>query len=112
MYACLFALQFEEWQILAELGDATWFASWSKNKEGWDTLEEHRDPSRCAGVTVESGKITQIDLADSNLVGGGSSHLFNHMPRTTSATSDVRCVCSAARVHWQLAEPDVSQCAA
>ena len=71
MYACLFALQLEEWQILAELRDATKFTSWSKNKEGWGTLEEHHDPSRCAGVTVDdSGKITKINLNSSNLAGG------------------------------------------
>jgi hypothetical protein len=67
-----FALQLEEWQILAELRDATKFASWSKNTEGWDTLEEHRDPSRCAGITVESEKIIKIELRSSNLVGGES----------------------------------------
>jgi hypothetical protein len=84
---------------LAELRDATNFARWLKNKEGWDTLEEHCDPRRCAGVTmtgsplstvmVESGmfntgNITEINLASSNLVGGESSHLFNHVLRTTS----------------------------
>jgi hypothetical protein len=68
----------EEWQVLAELRDHTGFANWSKNTGGWGTLEEHRDPSRCAGVTVESGKITKIDLDDSNLVGGESPHLNNH----------------------------------
>jgi hypothetical protein len=79
MYACLFALQLEEWQILAELRDATKFASWSKNKEGWDTLEEHRDPNRCAGVTMNwYGKITEIDLSESNLADGGSP--FDHVP--------------------------------
>jgi hypothetical protein len=72
MYACLFALQLEEWQLLAELRDATEFASWSKNKEDWGTLEEHHDPSRCAGVTMQSGKITKIDMSASNLAGGES----------------------------------------
>jgi hypothetical protein len=66
----------EEWQVLAELRDSTGFANWrSLNKGGWDTLEEHRDPSRCAGVTTERGEITQfklvstINLGNSNLSG-------------------------------------------
>jgi hypothetical protein len=59
----------EEWRVLAELRDTTGFANWRKNKDGWDTLEEHHDPSRCAGVTMESGKITGIDLNNSNLMG-------------------------------------------
>ena len=57
---------------MAELRDGTGFANWSKNKEGWGALEEHRDPSRCAGVTMESGEITKIDLTRSNLAGGES----------------------------------------
>jgi hypothetical protein len=60
------------WQVLAELRDHTGYAEWSKNKEGWGALEEHRDPSRCAGVTMESGEITEIDLNSSNLAGGES----------------------------------------
>ena len=60
------------WQVLAELRDHTGYAEWSKNKEGWGALEEHRDPSRCAGVTMESGEITEIDLDSSNLAGGES----------------------------------------
>jgi hypothetical protein len=62
----------EEWRVLAELRDATGFANWTKNKDGWGTLEEHHDPSRCAGVTMESGKITGIDLVGSSLMGGES----------------------------------------
>jgi hypothetical protein len=65
------------WQILVELRDLTGFANWENNKvpnwnkDGWGTLEEHRDPSQCAGVTVDdSGEITEIDLSDSNLSGG------------------------------------------
>ena len=61
---------------MAELRDATKFTSWSKNKEGWGTLEEHHDPSRCAGVTMESGKITMINLSKSNLM-GGESHVHH-----------------------------------
>ena len=91
-YAPLFALQLEEWQILAELRDATVFANWSRNKGGWDTLEEHHDPSRCAGVTMDGGRITEIGLEDSNLNGGEFS--LGHMPRyrTTSATTNTHSV--------------------
>jgi hypothetical protein len=60
------------WQVLAELRDHTGYAEWRRNKEGWGALEEHRDPSRCAGVTMESGEITKIDLSSSNLAGGES----------------------------------------
>jgi hypothetical protein len=69
---------------LAELRDATDFANWSMNKDGWDTLEEHHDPSRCEGVTMDSGTITEIGLEHSNLNGGEFS--LSHMPRyrTTS----------------------------
>jgi hypothetical protein len=63
----------EEWQILVEMRDDTGYADWTENRKGWDTLEEHKDPSQCAGVTVKSGKITKIDLRDSNLAGGESS---------------------------------------
>jgi hypothetical protein len=65
--------QLKEWQVLVELRYNTGFANWSGNKDGWDTLEEHHDPSRCGGVTMESGKITKIDLSDSNLAGGEST---------------------------------------
>jgi hypothetical protein len=75
------------WQILGELRNHTGFANWSQNTDGWGALEEHRDPSRCAGVTVESGKITKISLSFSNLVGGESPHLINHVSRTTSCPS-------------------------
>ena len=86
-YTHLCALQLEEWQVLAELRDATDFANWSMNKGGWDTLEEHHDPSRCEGVAMESGTITEIGLEDSNLNGGEFS--LGHMPRyrTTSCPS-------------------------
>ena len=67
------AVQLEEWQVLVELRDNTGFANWSDNKDGWDTLEEHHDPSRCGGVTMESGKITKIELGYSNLAGGEST---------------------------------------
>ena len=53
----------EEWQILVEMRDAAGYADWTRNTKGWDTLEEHKDPSRCAGVTIESGKITTIELS-------------------------------------------------
>jgi hypothetical protein len=64
--------ELEEWQILVEMRDAAGYAGWTRNTEGWDALEEHTDPSRCAGVTIESGNITQINLTDSNLAGGES----------------------------------------
>jgi hypothetical protein len=72
----------EEWRVLAELRDATGFANWSANKDGWGTLEEHHDPSRCAGVTISwrwrraGSKITEIDLENSNLM-GGESHVHD-----------------------------------
>jgi hypothetical protein len=47
------ALQIEL-DALIELRDATGYAGWSKNKEGWDELEEHRDPSKCGGITLDS----------------------------------------------------------
>jgi hypothetical protein len=61
--------ELEEWKILVEMRDATGFADWTCNEEGWGTLEEHKDPSRCEGVTIESGKITKIELCESNLAG-------------------------------------------
>jgi hypothetical protein len=61
--------ELEDWQILVKLRDDTGYAGWTRNTEGWDTLEEHKDPSRCAGVIIESGKITKIDLSNSNLAG-------------------------------------------
>jgi hypothetical protein len=64
------------WQILVELYEAC-----GNELEGWDTLEEHRDPSECAGVTVDdSGEITEIDLSDSNLSGKPPPPPFNHLP--------------------------------
>jgi hypothetical protein len=63
----------EEWQILVEMRDAVGYVDWTRNTEGWDTLQEHKDPSRCEGITIESGKITKIDLSNSNLAGGESS---------------------------------------
>ena len=77
--ARLFALQLGEWKVLVNIRDATDFANWSKNKDGWDTLEEHCDPSRCAGVTMESGSITMFRLPSSNLNGGEFS--LSHMRR-------------------------------
>ena len=71
------------WQILVELRDHTGFANWKENTDGWGTLEEHRDPSQCAGVTVDdSGEITKIDLRSSNLAGGKPpcTPPFNHLP--------------------------------
>jgi hypothetical protein len=63
-----------EWRVLVALRDATDYALWSANTAGWDTLEEHQDPSCCAGVTVETwsgdGKVTEINLSFSNLQGG------------------------------------------
>jgi hypothetical protein len=64
--------ELEEWQILVKMRDDTCYADWTRNTEGWDTLEEHKDPSQCAGVTIESGKITKINLSNSNLAGGES----------------------------------------
>jgi hypothetical protein len=58
------------WQILVELRDHTGFANWKENTGGWGTLKKHRDPSQCAGVTVDdSVEITKIDLSSSNLAG-------------------------------------------
>jgi hypothetical protein len=62
--------ELEEWKILVEMRDAAGYAYWTRNTEGWDTPDEHKDPRRCAGVTIESGKITKIDLSNSNLAGG------------------------------------------
>jgi hypothetical protein len=60
----------EEWQILVKLRDGTGYAGWTSKKEGWEMLEEHKDPSRCGGITVDaSGKITQIFLYGSKLTG-------------------------------------------
>jgi hypothetical protein len=60
----------EEWQILVELRDGTGYAGWWGKKEGWDTLEEHKDPSRCNGITVDAnGRITKIVLFQNNLTG-------------------------------------------
>ena len=60
-----------EWQVLVELRDALNYESWTKNKEGWDALEEHNDPSSCAGVTVgEDGNIIKIGLIRMSLEGG------------------------------------------
>ena len=58
---------------MADIRVATDFANWSQNKDGWDTLEEHHDPSRCGGVTMESGKITKIEISSSDLTGGEST---------------------------------------
>jgi hypothetical protein len=88
----LFTLQLEEWQVLVDIRDATDFANWSKNKGGWDTLEEHHDPSRCAGVTMESGTITKINLVNSNLNGGEFPLGYVSRYRTTSDVPPVRCV--------------------
>jgi hypothetical protein len=66
----------EEWQILVKLRDGTGYAGWTNEtleehkKEGWDTLEEHKDPSQCSGIAVDAnGKITEIDLYGNNLAG-------------------------------------------
>ena len=62
--------ELEEWQILVKLRDGTGYAGWRGMKEGWDTLEEHTDPSRCSGITVDAdGKITEIGLDSKNLTG-------------------------------------------
>ena len=79
-----------------DIRDATDFVNWSKNKDGWDTLEEHCDPSRCAGVTMpnrglidlESGTVTEIKLARSNL--NGDEFSLAHMARYRT-TSVVPC---------------------
>ena len=40
------------------------------NVEGWDTLEEHRDPSRCQGVYInEFGEITKLRICNLGLTG-------------------------------------------
>jgi hypothetical protein len=65
---------------------ATDFANWSKikGKGGWDTLEDHHDPSRCAGVTLESGTTTQINLGNSNL--DGDEFSLGQVPRYSRTT--------------------------
>jgi hypothetical protein len=64
------SFELEEWQILVELRDGTGYAGWTRKKEGWDTLEEHKDPRRCNGIAVDaSGKIAQIRLSQNNLTG-------------------------------------------
>jgi hypothetical protein len=71
----------QEWEVLIELRDATGYqrkkgaiipgTDWTDNKEGWDKLESHRDPSRCSGVTTDCwGRVTGINLPDTNLRGG------------------------------------------
>jgi hypothetical protein len=61
-----------EWQVLVEVRDALNYEGWRNNKEGWDALEEHNDPSSCAGVTVgEDGNwVMMIDLSWTSLQGG------------------------------------------
>ena len=79
------------WQILVELRDHTGFANWKESTNGWGTLEEHRDPSQCAGVTVDdSGEITKIDLSSSNLAGGKPpcTPPFNHLPSSDNQYYD------------------------
>jgi hypothetical protein len=50
-----------EWQVLIEARDALNCEGWTKNKRGWDALEEHNDPSSCAGVIAgEHGDIIKI----------------------------------------------------
>jgi hypothetical protein len=62
--------ELEDWQILVKLRDSTGYASWTCKKEGWDTLEEHKDPSGCSGIAVDaSGKIARIDLCRNKLRG-------------------------------------------
>ena len=62
--------ELEEWEILVKLRDGTGYVGWSNKKEGWDTLEEHKDPSQCSRIEVDaSGKITKILLYGSNLTG-------------------------------------------
>jgi hypothetical protein len=56
--------------------------------EGWDTLEEHRDPSGCQGVSInEFGEITKLRLCNLGLKG-----LFSFRKSRISTTSDLRCV--------------------
>jgi hypothetical protein len=60
----------EEWQILVKLRDGTGYAGWARDKEGWDTLEEHKDPNRCRGIAADTnGKITKIVFWGNNLTG-------------------------------------------
>jgi hypothetical protein len=55
--------------MLKCIRDVTDFANWSRNKDGWGALETHHDPSRCAGIKMESKKIKVIHLSSSNLTG-------------------------------------------
>ena len=62
--------ELEEWSTLVKLRAGTGYAGWQGENEGWDTLEEHKDPSQCSGIEVDaSGKITKILLYGSNLTG-------------------------------------------
>ena len=69
--------ELEEWSILVKLRDGTGYAGWQGENEGWDTLEEHKDPSQCSGITVDaSGKITEINRCGKKLTGKKS--IFGH----------------------------------
>jgi hypothetical protein len=69
--------ELEEWSTLVKLRDGTGYAGWQGENEGWDTLEEHKDPSQCSGIAVDaSGKIAEIDLCGKKLTGKKS--IFGH----------------------------------
>jgi hypothetical protein len=64
---------------LVELRDGTGYAGWTGKKEGWNMLEEHKDPGRCGGLTVDAdGKITSIELQGLNLT--GKKRTFRTLP--------------------------------
>jgi hypothetical protein len=59
-----------EWEILIILRNSTGYSGWVSNADGWANLEEHKDPSQCAGVVVDNaGKVLKLELGDSNLTG-------------------------------------------
>jgi hypothetical protein len=73
--------------------------------DGWDDIAGWTDASGLRGVTVETvggqARVTELDLDDQEI-----ASTFSRNTSSTSATSDIRFVCSTARIHWQLAELD------
>jgi hypothetical protein len=84
----------DEIAALVEIRDAMGFAFWKDNschssiftsaeassceeesenwvQKGWGSIESHRNPQMCTGITVDrtSGKVILLDLANSNLAG-------------------------------------------
>jgi hypothetical protein len=59
------------WENLTKLRDATGYTTWQSSQEGWSMLEEHQDPSQCAGVEMDVNDVASLNLSCSNLTGGG-----------------------------------------